>query len=170
MLRRRQVVVPVWCRWTAGPTFGGERAPVAVDDQHRHRRARCQPPQGPRLSQTCPQASVRNDGSQETSTARATEIAKQRARSLAAWQHAGCRTPTRRVARRCRGWSPQWERWTRNERALRSHRRRTGDARKRQLLGRQWPPAQPRAIAGATAVSRPTANRQRARLATGEPC
>lgn len=168
MLRQRRVVVPVWRRWAAGSTLGSERVPVPVDEQYR--RARYQPPDGSRLSQVCPQASVRRDGAQETPPARTTTRASQRAWSPAAWRHAGCRTLIRQVARRRRTGSPPWGVWTRPERARRLRRRRPGDARERQASRRRWPPAQLRASSGTRQVPQPVATRQRAQLATGDQC
>lgn len=170
MLRRRRVVVPVWRRLTAGSTLGSERVPAPVDDEHPHCRARCQPPDGSRPSQVCPQASVRRGGVQETPPARTTTRASQRAWSPAAWRHAGCRTLTRQVARRRRTGSPPWGGWTRPERVRRLRRRRPGDARERQVSRRRWPPGQPRASSGTRQAPGSAATRQRAQLATGEQC
>lgn len=170
MLRRRRVVVPVWRGLTAGSALGSERVPAPVDDEHPHCRARCQLPDGPRPSQVCPQASARSGGLQETPPAQTTTRASQGARSPAAWRHAGCRAPTRQVARRRRTRSPPRGVWTRPERARRVRRRCPGDAQERPVPRRQWPPVQPRAIPSTRQAPRPAATRQRARPATGGQC
>ena len=167
MVRRRRVAVPVWYRWTTGSTLGDEQVPAPVDDEHPHRRASCQPPDGPRLSHACPQTSVRSDGSQETPTARTTGTASQIRRSAAAWRHAGCLTAIRRVDQRWRTRSPRWGYSPRAERARRSHRRRPGTPRERQVPQRRWSPAQHRAIPGTRQVPRPAATRECVPLATG---
>jgi hypothetical protein len=175
MVRRRRVVVPVWCRWTAGSTLGAAwwKTPAwrpTVGDHHPQRRAGCQPPDRHQLSHTCSHTSVRRPAGRHLPTARTTRTASQIARSAAPWRHAGCLTPIRRVDQRGHTRSPRWGHFPRAERARRVCRRRPGTPRERQVPRRRWAPAQHRAIPGTQQVPRPAATRQCVPLATGGQC